>query len=98
MKNLLFPFIFFLISNFILAGCATSKLSPYNSETNDTTATNCDELIPRNPYSNDSGHDAGYKWAQKNNPSSCFGNSISFTEGCEEYTKQLADYQACLDK
>ncbi len=38
-----------------------------------------------NPYSQGTGHSAGYEWAEKNDVSSCGGNSQSFIEGCEEY-------------
>ena len=41
-----------------------------------------------NPYSQGTGHSAGYEWAEKNDVSDCGGNSQSFIEGCEEYLNQ----------
>ena len=41
-----------------------------------------------NPYSDGSGHSAGYEWAEENDVDSCGGNSNSFIEGCEEYLEQ----------
>jgi hypothetical protein len=40
---------------------------------------------------NESGHDAGYKWAEKidaDDPSQCENQSQSFTEGCEEWLEE----------
>jgi hypothetical protein len=39
-----------------------------------------------------SGHDAGYEWADRNgieHPDDCSGNSDSFIEGCEEYAREV---------
>lgn len=51
---------------------------------------------PENPYDEtmDSGHYAGYEWAQENNEN-CDGNSESFNEGCTEYYNQIDRYDAC---
>lgn len=43
-----------------------------------------------NPYSESSGHHAGYEWAERTG-GACDGNSASFNEGCEEYYNQT-DY------
>jgi len=40
-----------------------------------------------NPYDEDSGHGAGYKWAEETG-GDCDANSDSFNEGCEEYYQQ----------
>ncbi|MCD4812312.1 hypothetical protein K8S19_01255 [bacterium] len=54
---------------------------------------NCIE--PQNPYSEGSGHYAGFEWA-KENGGECDGNSDSFNEGCEVYYKQLKEYNDCI--
>lgn len=41
-----------------------------------------------NPYSEGTGHYAGYEWAERTG-GSCDGNSQSFNEGCEEYYRQI---------
>lgn len=41
-----------------------------------------------NPYTDDSGHSAGYEWAERTG-GGCSGNSASFNEGCEEYYGQI---------
>ncbi|MFH1444381.1 MAG: hypothetical protein ABIG34_03255 [Candidatus Peregrinibacteria bacterium] len=41
-----------------------------------------------NPYSEDTGHYAGYEWAERTG-GSCDGNSQSFNEGCETYYEQI---------
>ena len=40
-----------------------------------------------NPYSQGTGHYAGYEWAERTG-GDCNGNSASFNEGCEEYFQQ----------
>lgn len=40
-----------------------------------------------NPYSEGTGHYAGYEWAERTG-GACNGNSNSFNEGCEEYYHQ----------
>ena len=40
-----------------------------------------------NPYSEGTGHYAGYEWAERTG-GSCNGNSTSFNEGCEEFYLQ----------
>ena len=51
-------------------------------------------IEPENPYNDEGGHDAGYKWAEENGES-CEGNSESFNEGCEEYNRQRSQYETC---
>ena len=54
-----------------------------------------DCIAPHNPFNDGSGHDAGFNWAQDNGVG-CIGHSDSFNEGCEEYFRQLNQYNACL--
>ena len=49
---------------------------------------------PENPYSEGTGHYAGYEWAERNG-SSCSTSSQSFNEGCEEYETQESEYEEC---
>jgi hypothetical protein len=49
---------------------------------------------PHNPYNDPSEHYAGFKWAQENRLK-CQGIYDSFIEGCEEYYKQLSEYNQC---
>ena len=48
-----------------------------------------------NPYDEDSGHNAGFNWAMENDDS-CDSESDSFNEGCEEYIRQLEEYEECV--
>jgi len=43
-----------------------------------------------NPYSEGTGHYAGYEWAERTG-GGCDGNSQSFNEGCEEYHHQISN-------
>jgi len=52
---------------------------------------------PENPYSEGTGHYAGYKWAEENG-GNCNTHSPSFNEGCEEYEEQEARYEDCKSK
>lgn len=51
---------------------------------------------PENPY-NAWGH---YEWFERAREKwrSCWGNSTSFIEWCEEYYYQLENYENCLNK
>lgn len=77
MKKLFIIFALLLL----IAGCS-SKNSEY-SYTNE----NGEKIEIGNPYSSDSGHSAGYEWAERTG-GACNGNSDSFNEGCEEYYRQ----------
>lgn len=84
---------------FVLAilfpGCDKGSNS---SDSQTITSKNIAECIePHNPYNDDGGHDAGFKWAMENG-GGCDGNSDSFNEGCEEYHIQLNQYNNCIDK
>jgi hypothetical protein len=48
-----------------------------------------EEIEISNPYSEGSGHYAGYEWVERTG-GSCDGNSQSFNEGCEEYYRQIS--------
>lgn len=73
-------------------GCSSS-----DSERNEETASRaCTE--PENPYTEGTGHYAGYEWAANDGGPSCNGPSQSFNEGCEEYEEQEAEYEACMRK
>ena len=52
-------------------------------------------MTPQNPYNDGGGHNAGFNWAMENG-GDCDGNSESFNEGCEEYFRQLYDYNTCV--
>lgn len=70
--------------------------STHNASTEDSSEIACE--LPQNPYSEGSGHYAGYEWAEQNNPATCDGKSDSFIEGCEEWQKQVSDHEACEAK
>jgi hypothetical protein len=81
----------------LTVGCRSSTPSD-SSDSNGqgASASACTE--PENPYEEDSGHYAGYEWAESNGATSCGGNSQSFIEGCEEYQDQEAKYEECEAK
>lgn len=84
-----------LLASLLAVGCTSttsSKSSDGNEET-DSTAAHCSE--PENPYSEGTGHHAGYEWAEQHNPGTCGGSSQSFIEGCEEYQNQESEYEEC---
>ena len=76
------------------AGCSPAPSSSNNEET--VAARNCTE--PENPYTEGTGHYAGYEWADGKGSGSCSGSSQSFNEGCEEYEQQESEYQDCEAK
>jgi hypothetical protein len=53
----------------------------------------CSTLEPNNPYDEGSSHYAGFQWGEDGND--CGGNSDSFIDGCEDYERQEAAFQAC---
>jgi|ERR1700730_4633540 len=74
---------------FVLFGCG----SPESSKDKELgAAAICTE--PENPYSEGTGHYAGYEWAEKHG-GTCTSSSPSFNEGCEEYDSQESIYQQC---
>lgn len=52
---------------------------------------------PNNPYNDGGGHDAGFNWARENG-GGCNGNSDSFNEGCEEFHRQMNEYNRCEER
>jgi hypothetical protein len=54
-------------------------------------------IEPRNPYNDSGGHDAGFNWAMEHGEL-CNGNSDSFNEGCEEYHRQLDEFNRCEER
>ncbi|PYU14826.1 MAG: hypothetical protein DMG37_06405 [Acidobacteria bacterium] len=74
-------------------GCGTSK--PAGND-NEGEVASCTE--PSNPFSEGTGHYAGYEWAEKNGSGDCNGSSQSFREGCEEYEAQESAYDECQKK
>jgi hypothetical protein len=54
-------------------------------------------VSPDNPYDEtEEGHFKGYEWAQQNGESCDGARSESFQEGCEEYHRQVDEYDACI--
>jgi hypothetical protein len=91
-RHLVFAFTFSGV--FLLAGCSPSKPSTDDSEAE--AARSCPE--PGNPYTEGTGHYAGYEWAESNGSASCSGSSQSFNEGCEEQQAQESQHQECEAK
>lgn len=73
----------------VVFGCGSSE--PSNDKELSAGAS-CPE--PENPYSEGTGHYAGYEWAEKHD-GTCSSSSASFNEGCEEYDSQESLYQQC---
>lgn len=89
-SNLLF--VFFVLA-ILFCGCEKGSSS---SDSGTVTSKNIQACIqPHNPYNDGGGHDAGFNWAMENG-GSCDGNSDSFNEGCEEYHRQLNQYNECI--
>lgn len=86
MKNM--KIAIFALSFFLMASLCISCSDPISSSTK-----TCIE--PENPYDEDTGHYAGFNWAQENG-GTCDGNSESFNGGCNEYYTQLNSYESCL--
>ena len=84
-----------LLAIFILAIFITGCNNEYDGDAPSTENNECVE--PQNPYDDDSGHYAGFEWAAENNED-CNGSSDSFDEGCEEYFRQLNEYNKCISK
>ena len=82
-----------LIIIFCVFECSCS--SDPKTEKEEKTAGACIE--PENPYSQGTGHYAGYKWAEEHG-GNCNSHSSSFNEGCEEYEEQEAEYEDCQGK
>ncbi len=91
---------------FIVCICSCNKTSEKHKELPPPSGTNyeytdkankkLDCIEPHNPYNDGGGHDAGFNWAAENG-GACEGNSDSFNEGCEEFHRQLDEYNRCLE-
>ena len=92
MYNLLF---LASVLTIIFCGCDNKGSTSSNSG---LTSKNSEECIePNNPYNDGGGHDAGFNWAMENG-GDCNGNSDSFNDGCEEYHRQMNQYNECIAK
>lgn len=80
MKKLLLA----LLATTALTACQNGAGNGYTNERS------ADQQEIDNPYSDGSGHDAGYKWAERTG-GNCNGNSQSFNEGCEEYYRETGE-------
>jgi hypothetical protein len=78
----------------LLIACSSSTNSSANNA--DNSDVHCAE--PANPYTEGTGHYAGYEWAEKNGSPTCSGSSQSFVEGCEEYETQESEREECEAK
>jgi hypothetical protein len=78
-----------------MAGCNDAVTDTAAETTESTGSDDAPECVePENPYNDDGGHDAGFKWAEENGEA-CDGNSESFHEGCQEYHEQLIRFEEC---
>ena len=82
-----------LVELLLIGGCTSP--APLDSGENGAAAASCTE--PENPYTEGTGHYAGYEWAENKGSGTCAGSSQSFVEGCEEYEAQESEYQECED-
>ena len=91
-------FILFYFLSICLMSCSCgredSRALPSNEEYGFRTPIPQNACESTNPFTEGTGHYAGYEWADKKRPSSCEGNSNSFVEGCEEWLSQ----QECMDE
>jgi hypothetical protein len=75
----------------LFIACSSTASSPANNV--DNLDVHCTE--PANPYTEGTGHYAGYEWAEKNGSPTCSGSSQSFIEGCEEFETQESEFADC---
>ena len=52
-------------------------------------------IEPNNPFNDEGGHDAGFKWAEETGGECPDDRGGSFHEGCEEYHTQGERFEAC---
>lgn len=79
-----------------LTGCNSSS----SSASDDSSSQENGEKVcrePENPYSDGTAEYKGYEWAEEHGRS-CNAASAEFTEGCEEYDNQEAEYEECQAK
>jgi hypothetical protein len=84
----------FALAVLAVVGCGPDK--PTDSESQDADNPHCEE--PSNPYTEGTGHYAGYEWAEQKGTGTCDGKSQSFNEGCEEYEQQEEEYSECEER
>jgi hypothetical protein len=84
---------FFALS--LLSGCNSNKDASTHSYMAASKGEKEECVEPENPYTDGSGHFAGWRWAEENGVSRCGGNSSSFIEGCEEYLNQQERFTEC---
>ena len=76
-----------------LTSCTSSSSTQSASSSSDESQKSvCIE--PENPYSQGTAEYKGYEWAEEHGRS-CNVSSTEFTEGCEEYDSQEAEYEEC---
>ena len=78
-----------------LASCTSSSSQSSDRSSDESKDTVCTE--PENPYSSGTAQYKGYEWAEEHGRS-CNVSSSEFTEGCEEYDSQEAEYEECQSK
>lgn len=81
-----------VIAFFIYKGCSSKDVSEHEEPTFASykeDSPHPKECHVSNPYSQGTGHYAGFEWAERRSAKSCGGNSNSFIEGCEEYLAQM---------
>jgi hypothetical protein len=86
-----FVLAFTLIGLLGFIGCGSSQ--PSSNDEESAPDAGCTE--PHNPYTEGTGHYAGFEWAENNSSGTCNTSSESFNEGCEEYDSQESEYQDC---
>jgi hypothetical protein len=82
---------FTLTGLLLFIGCGASQSS--GSDEEGGADASCTE--PHNPYTEGTGHYAGYEWAENKGSGTCSSSSESFNQGCEEYESQESEYQDC---
>ena len=78
-----------------LAGCTSSPSQSPDGSSGESKDSVCTE--PENPYSDGTAKYKGYEWAEEHGRP-CSVSSSEFTEGCEEYDSQEAEYEECQAK
>jgi len=71
--------LFLALALVLLAGCDSTSYGGSHYENNEEIG---------NPYDEDSGHGAGYEWAERTG-GDCNGKSDSFNDGCETFYEQM---------
>jgi hypothetical protein len=52
-------------------------------------------IAPSNPFNDEGGHEAGFKWAQEKGDACPDSHGESFGEGCQEFYRQFEEYEKC---